>query len=176
MPVREGDLVLTVSTTGQVAAEEIATLKAEVAGTIQEVLVRHAHSRMPVYDGTIDNIVGYVVARDVLALSWEKGLLVLHDILRPPHKVPESTRALDLLREMQRRRTQMAVVTDEHGREPDVPELRDLPRDVRADLGRERLPVHHGRRHARDGTRVSVRKRARGPQVTTCNLLSSPPA
>lgn len=40
MPVREGDLVLTVSTTGQVAAEEIATLKAEVAGTIQEVLVR----------------------------------------------------------------------------------------------------------------------------------------
>ena len=67
-------------------------------------------------------------------------------------------------------------VTDEHGREPDVPELRDLPRDVRADLGRERLPVHHGRRHARDGTHVPVRKSARGPQVTTCNLLSLPPA
>lgn len=40
MPVREGDLVLTVTTTGQVAAEEIATLRSEVAGTIQEVLVR----------------------------------------------------------------------------------------------------------------------------------------
>ncbi|HSA54387.1 MAG TPA: efflux RND transporter periplasmic adaptor subunit [Gemmatimonadaceae bacterium] len=40
MPVREGDLVLTVSTTGQVAAEEIATLKAEVAGTVDRVLVR----------------------------------------------------------------------------------------------------------------------------------------
>lgn len=40
IPVREGDLVLTVSTTGQVAAEEIATLKAEVAGTIERVLVR----------------------------------------------------------------------------------------------------------------------------------------
>jgi len=70
---------------------------------------------MPVYDGALDNIVGYVVARDVLALAWERGLVVLQDILRPPHKVPESTRALDLLREMQRRRTQMAVVTDENG-------------------------------------------------------------
>jgi HlyD family secretion protein len=40
MPVREGDLVLTVSTTGQVAAEEIATLKSEVAGTVERVLVR----------------------------------------------------------------------------------------------------------------------------------------
>jgi HlyD family secretion protein len=39
-PVREGDLVLTVATTGQVAAEEIATLKAEVAGTVERVLVR----------------------------------------------------------------------------------------------------------------------------------------
>jgi putative hemolysin len=70
---------------------------------------------MPVFDSSIDNIIGYVVARDVLALAWEKGLLVLDDILRPPHKVPESTRALDLLRELQRRRTQMAVVVDDNG-------------------------------------------------------------
>jgi putative hemolysin len=82
---------------------------------VQRMILEEGHSRMPVYDGSIDNIVGYVVARDVLALAWEKGLVVLVDILRPPHKVPESTRALDLLREMQRRRTQMAVVVDDHG-------------------------------------------------------------
>ncbi|CAN5774003.1 hypothetical protein BH11MYX2_BH11MYX2_25010 [soil metagenome] len=85
------------------------------AEEIQRAILEEGHSRMPVYDGTIDNIVGYVVARDVLALSWQKGLLVLEDILRPPHKVPESTRALDLLREMQRRHTQMSVVVDENG-------------------------------------------------------------
>jgi putative hemolysin len=71
---------------------------------VQRVILEEGHSRMPVYDSSIDNIVGYVVARDVLALAWEKGLVVLEDILRPPHKVPESTRALDLLRELQRRR------------------------------------------------------------------------
>jgi putative hemolysin len=38
---------------------------------VQRVILEQGHSRMPVYDGSIDNIVGYVVARDVLALAWE---------------------------------------------------------------------------------------------------------
>jgi putative hemolysin len=82
---------------------------------VQRVILEEGHSRMPVYDGSLDNIVGYVVARDVLALAWEKGLIVLEDILRPAYVVEANTRAVDLLREMQRRRMQMAVVTDEHG-------------------------------------------------------------
>ncbi len=82
---------------------------------VQRVILEEGHSRMPVYDGSIDHIVGYVVARDVLALAWERGLVVLEDILRPPYVVAGTTPALDLLREMQRRRVQMAVVTDEHG-------------------------------------------------------------
>jgi putative hemolysin len=85
------------------------------ADEIQRVILEEGHQRMPVFEGTIDNIVGYVVARDVLALVWEKGLVLLEDILRPMYVVPESTRAVDLLKEMQRRRIQMAVVTDEHG-------------------------------------------------------------
>ena len=82
---------------------------------VQRVILEEGHSRMPVYEGSLDNIAGYVVARDVLALAWEKGLVVLEDILRPAYVVSSSSRALDLLREMQRRRVQMAVVTDEHG-------------------------------------------------------------
>lgn len=82
---------------------------------VQRVILEEGHSRMPVYDQSIENIVGYVVARDVLALAWEKGLVVLEDILRPPYLVPATTRAVDLLRDMQRKRIQMAVVTDEHG-------------------------------------------------------------
>jgi putative hemolysin len=101
---------------------------------VQRMILEEGHSRMPVYEGTIDNIVGYVVARDVLALSWEKGLVVLQDILRPPHKVPESTRALDLLREMQRRRTQMAVVTDEHGGLSGLVTTEDLIEELVGDI------------------------------------------
>jgi len=101
---------------------------------VQRVILEEGHSRMPVYDNTIDNIVGYVVARDVLALAWEKGLVVLEDILRPPHKVPESTRALDLLRELQRRRTQMAVVVDENGGLSGLVTAEDLIEELVGDI------------------------------------------
>lgn len=101
---------------------------------VQRVILEEGHSRMPVYDGTIDNIVGYVVARDVLALAWEKGLIVLEDILRPPHKVPESMRALDLLRELQRRRTQMAVVVDENGGLSGLVTIEDLIEELVGDI------------------------------------------
>lgn len=101
---------------------------------VQRMILEEGHSRMPVYDGSIDNIVGYVVARDVLALAWEKGLVVLEDILRPPHKVPESTRALDLLREMQRRRTQMAVVVDDNGGLSGLVTTEDLIEELVGDI------------------------------------------
>jgi len=101
---------------------------------VQRVILEEGHSRMPIYDGSIDNIVGYVVARDVLALAWEKGLVVLEDILRPPHKVPETTRALDLLREMQRRRIQMAVVVDEQGGVSGLVTTEDLIEELVGDI------------------------------------------
>lgn len=101
---------------------------------VQRVILEEGHSRMPVYDGTIDNIIGYVVARDVLALAWQKGLVVLEDILRPPHKVPEGTRALDLLREMQRQRTQMSVVVDENGGLSGLVTTEDLIEELVGDI------------------------------------------
>lgn len=127
---------------GEVTVAEVMVPRTRVAAMrinappeeVQRLILEEGHSRMPIYDGTIDNIVGYVVARDVLALSWEKGLVVLHDILRPPHKVPESTRALDLLREMQRRRSQMAVVTDEHGGLSGLVTTEDLIEELVGDI------------------------------------------
>ncbi len=101
---------------------------------VQRVILEEGHSRMPVYDHNIDNIIGYVVARDVLALAWEKGLVVLEDILRQPHKVPESFHALDLLREMQRRRTQMAVVVDDNGGLSGLVTTEDLIEELVGDI------------------------------------------
>ncbi len=112
----------------------VALRRGAPADEVQRVILEEGHSRMPVYDGSIDNIVGYVVARDVLALAWERGLLVLEDILRPPHKVPESTRALDLLRELQRRRTQMALVVDENGGLSGLVTAEDLIEELVGDI------------------------------------------
>jgi putative hemolysin len=101
---------------------------------VQRVILEQGHSRMPVYDGNMDNIVGYVVARDVLALAWEQGLILLEDILRPPYKVQESTRAIDLLRDMQRHRTQMAVVVDDSGGLAGLVTIEDLIEELVGDI------------------------------------------
>ncbi|HVV84348.1 MAG TPA: hemolysin family protein [Kofleriaceae bacterium] len=104
------------------------------ADEVQRVILEEGHSRMPVYDETLDNIVGYVVARDVLALAWQRGLVVLEDILRQAYTVGERTRALDLLREMQRRRVQMAVVADEHGGLAGLVTIEDLVEELVGDI------------------------------------------
>jgi len=112
----------------------VAIRRGAPAEEVQRVILEEGHSRMPVYDGSIDNIIGYVVARDVLALRWEQGLVVFDDILRPPHKVPEGTRALDLLRELQRRRTQMAVVVDDNGGLSGLVTAEDLIEELVGDI------------------------------------------
>ncbi|MEZ4361234.1 MAG: hemolysin family protein [Kofleriaceae bacterium] len=101
---------------------------------VQRVILEEGHSRMPVYDGNMDSIVGYVVARDVLALAWEKGLILLEDILRPPYKVLESTRAVDLMRDMQRHRTQMAIVVDDSGGLAGLVTIEDLIEELVGDI------------------------------------------
>jgi putative hemolysin len=104
------------------------------AAEIQRVLLEEGHSRMPVYDGNLDNIVGYIVARDVLALSWEQGLIVLHDIIRPAYTVTEGARGIDTLREMQRRRAQMAIVMDDHGGLAGLVTVEDLVEELVGDI------------------------------------------
>lgn len=82
---------------------------------VKQALLETGHSRMPVYDGTLDDIVGYVTAKDVLALDWERQLIVLDDILRPPLFLLGSLEAPQILRELQARRAGIAFVVDEHG-------------------------------------------------------------
>jgi putative hemolysin len=73
-------------------------------------------SRVPVYEGTIDQIIGILYAKDLLPYSRHPELEVkLRDILHPVFFVPESKRIDDLLREFQRNKVHMAIVVDEYG-------------------------------------------------------------
>jgi len=83
------------------------------ADEVKRALLERGRSRMPVYDGTLDHVVGYVTAKDILALSWEAPLIILEDILRPILLVRYDTLATDVLRELQKRRTQLALVRDD---------------------------------------------------------------
>jgi CBS domain containing-hemolysin-like protein len=85
---------------------------------------RRGFSRIPVYSERETNIVGVVAAMDLLSRGAEAR--VLGQLMRPPVFVPESKRIDDLLREMQRSRSHMAIVVDEYGGSTGVVTLEDI--------------------------------------------------
>jgi magnesium and cobalt exporter, CNNM family len=97
---------------------------------VKRLLLEEGRSRMPVYDGSLDEVVGYVVAKDLAAMAWERGLIVLSDLVRPVHFVPEAAKAAHVLRDMQQRRAHIAVVVDEHGGVAGLLTLEDLVEEL----------------------------------------------
>ncbi len=85
------------------------------AEEVTRLIVEEGHARMPVYKGSLNNVIGYIGARDVLAMLSEEQLIVLDDLLRPAYFVPETVKAITVFQELQRRQMRLAIVVDEHG-------------------------------------------------------------
>jgi putative hemolysin len=89
-------------------------------------------SRMPVYEGSVDNVVGILLTRDVIpavsAAGGEKVLLAQH--LKPAFFVPEQMKISRLLKEMQRRKTHLAIVVDEFGGTSGLVTLEDVVEEI----------------------------------------------
>lgn len=84
-------------------------------------------TRYPVYDGVLDNIVGIVHVKDVLYSLITKCKCLVKDVMTPHVLfVSPAMRALDLLKEMQSKQVQMAIVVDEHGGVDGLVSLEDL--------------------------------------------------
>ncbi len=94
------------------------------------VFVQSGHSRVPVYENEIDNIIGLLYAKDLL-LSMQNGAEEsLRDLLRPTYFVPDSKKADALLTEMQAGRIHMAVVIDEYGGMAGIVTLEDIIEEI----------------------------------------------
>jgi putative hemolysin len=115
----------------------------EVIGLVQ----RRGFSRIPIYRLRETNIVGVVSAMDIFARGAESRRL--DQLMRQPYYVPETKRLDDLLREMQRARTHMAIVVDEYGGSTGIVTLEDILEEIvgeiqdehdRAPATVERLP------------------------------------
>jgi putative hemolysin len=119
---------------------------------LRKVVLASRFSRMPVFDGTLDNVVGYITMRDVLALAWDRAEVVLADILRPAFFVPETTGAGRVLQEMQRRRVPIAIVVDEHGGVAGLITLEDLVEELVGDLASEHERAEHALHLEPDGS------------------------
>jgi putative hemolysin len=104
----------------------------EVTASLDEVMVEvreQGHSRMPVYDGTIDEIRGFFHTKDLLVVE-DRVRFRLRDHLRPVLFVPELMKTTDLLKLFQKKKTHLAVVVDEFGGTAGVVALEDVIEEI----------------------------------------------
>jgi putative hemolysin len=104
-----------------------------VAATLDETvetIVREGHSRIPIYEESIDNVVGILYAKDLLPKLKGGRPLDLRTILRPPLFVPESISVDDLLHQLQRQKVHIAIVLDEYGGTAGLVTIEDLLEEI----------------------------------------------
>lgn len=100
-----------------------------VTETIAEIR-EHGHSRIPVYEETIDNITGVIYAKDLLATLGGSSPPQVGSLARPPTFVPEAKRLGELLQEMQLAKIHLAVVVDEYGGTAGLVTIEDVLEEI----------------------------------------------
>jgi CBS domain containing-hemolysin-like protein len=92
-----------------------------------EVAMRAGYSRIPVYEGNVDNVVGVVYVKDLMRADLdERDQGPVRSLVREAHFVPETKRVAELMREMQDQKFHMAIVIDEYGGTAGLVTLEDL--------------------------------------------------
>ena len=106
----------------------------DVTTPIRQVLdeiTRIGHSRLPVYEGSADEIVGILYVKDLFRkLARGERELELRRLLRPVHFVPETKKVDDLLREMQRDKMHLVIVVDEYGGTAGLVTMEDIVEEI----------------------------------------------
>ncbi|HUG01761.1 MAG TPA: hemolysin family protein [Longimicrobiales bacterium] len=131
------DMIRGVFDLSETTAEEVMTPRTEVVAVARadgvqgaaRLIVEEGHSRLPVYEESLDRVVGVVVARDVWRAE-RAGVTDLDDIIRPATFVPDSKSVEELLREMQRERVHLSIVVDEFGGTAGVVTIEDLVEEI----------------------------------------------
>ena len=96
---------------------------------VLDVVISTAHSRFPVYEGSRDNIIGILMAKDLLKLQRAPELK-LRTLLRPAVFVPESKRLNELLRDFRSNRNHLAIVIDEFGNVAGLITIEDVLEEI----------------------------------------------
>lgn len=135
----EKEMIEGIFTLGERTAREIMVPRVDVAAVnaseplreVWETIKTRGHSRIPIYEETIDNIVGVVHAKELLR-DMEAGSLdrPARSLARPPYFIPESKKIDELLREMQKGKVHMAIVVDEYGGTAGVVTIEDLLEEI----------------------------------------------
>lgn len=105
---------------------------------LRKLMVTTKYSRVPAYEKSLDDIVGIAMSRDVLEVSERDAVRrTVRELMRPVMFVPESKFGSELLKEMQRKSQQMAIVIDEYGLMAGVVTVEDLVEEIVGEIGEE---------------------------------------
>ncbi len=140
----EVEMIESVMAFGGKQVDEIMTPRTEIYAVPADVpwaeacrrIVDGGHTRVPVFEGDLDNIIGILYAKDLL-LYVDKPPAPLRQIMRKPYFVPETVRLADLLREFKRRKVHIAVVLDEYGGTAGIASIEDLLEEIVGDIDDE---------------------------------------
>jgi putative hemolysin len=95
-----------------------------------ELVTKHGHTRIPVYEGDLDHIVGVLYAKDLLRAVVRGEQKTLHEIARKPFFTPESNKVQDVLRDLRKNRVHMAIVVDEYGGTAGAVTIEDILEEI----------------------------------------------
>jgi len=138
-------------------AKEVMTPRLDMTAVSKDTSVREAletaiqsgHARLPVYEGSLDNVIGVVHIRDLVRdLDYGEAIsddIVLSDIIEPTLHVPESKNVDDLLTEMRAERLHMVIVIDEFGTTEGLVTMEDLTEEIVGEIleGEEEEPIEY---------------------------------
>jgi putative hemolysin len=135
----EREMISSIFEFGSTVAREVITPRPDMvcidAGEKIEkainLMIDSGHSRIPVYDGNLDNIIGVIYAKELLKVASNGiGAHNLRDFIRPVLVIPESKKVHELLHEMQAMRTHIAIIVDEYGTTRGLISIEDLMEEI----------------------------------------------
>jgi len=139
----EGEMLLSVLEFRSTLVREIMIPRTEMVcgevnasvGEIIKLMIEGGHSRIPIYEGDVDHVVGVVHARDLLEF-WgsEDNKISLVQLIRPAYFVPETMAIENLLRELRDRKVHMAIAVDEYGGVSGLATLEDVIEEIIGDI------------------------------------------
>jgi len=139
----QGDMIHNIIVLKDTVAREIMVPKSdmvalEVSSSLDElieVFARQGCSRIPIYEESLDNIIGVVHAKDVLKYWNHKDRPEdIRDLMHPPYFVPEGKKLIDLLKEFRQKRPKMAIVIDEYGNVDGLLTIGDVVEEIIGDI------------------------------------------
>ena len=156
----EHELIKSILQFSDITAKEIMVPRPDIVALdismSRDVLVRkvieEGYSRLTVYKGTIDNIIGVIYSKDLLSLLEHRSLIILQDIIRPAYFVPESKKISQLLHEFQQNKVHIGIVVDEYGGTEGIVTMEDIVEEIVGDILDEYDEVRKSVEQAGDGS------------------------